>query len=79
MRDADLDSLSAEQLWRARNEIFARRGLIFQSVRGKKLSAALGARYVPVTENQDAICRSMNVVEQTNVEAIQRREKKAGR
>jgi len=71
----ELANLSADQLWRARNEIFARRGLIFQSAKGRALVASLGSSYSPVTANQDSVIRLMNNVEKANVRAIEALEK----
>jgi hypothetical protein len=71
----ELSILSADQLWRARNEIFARRGLIFQSAKGHAFVASLGSSYSPLTASQDAVIRSMNSVEKANVRAIEALEK----
>jgi len=71
----ELSVLSADQLWRARNEIFARRGLIFQSAKGRAFVASLGSLYSPLTASQDAVIRSMNSVEKANVRAIEALEK----
>lgn len=71
----ELSILSADQLWRARNELFARRGLIFQSAKGRAFVASLGSSYSPLTASQDAVIRSMNSVEKANVRAIEALEK----
>jgi len=72
---AELATLSADELWRARNEIFARRGLIFRSARGQSLVSSLGNFYTPVTTDQNAVMRSMNNFEKANVRAIEALEK----
>ena len=75
LSEQELANLSADQLWRARNEIFARRGLIFRSAKGRSFAASLGTSYTPVTADQDAIIRSMNRFEKANVRAIEAAEK----
>lgn len=72
LKDSELQPLSAAQLWRARNEIFARRGLIFNSAKGKAFIRALGPDYTPVSADQEVIWNSMTPVEQANVNAIKR-------
>lgn len=72
---ADLASLDVDLLWRARNEIYARNGLIFSSARGKALTAALGSAYHGVDSDQDRVFTRMNKVEQANVTLIQSMEK----
>jgi len=75
LSEQELANLSADQLWRARNEIFARRGLIFRTAKGRSFVASLGTSYTPVTADQDAIIRSMNSFEKANVRAIEAVEK----
>jgi uncharacterized caspase-like protein len=72
----ELAGLSTDQLWRARNEIFARRGLVFRTPRGRAFVSALGAIYRPVTAELDAVIRSMNKFEKANVRTIEALEKR---
>lgn len=74
LSDAELSGLSSDELWIARNEIFARRGYIFQSSRGQTLARKLGGAYQGYTSDQDAIYSQFNEVEKANVEKIQRYE-----
>jgi len=67
---ADLSGLNADQLWRARNEIYARNGLIFSTARGRTFAASLGANYHGTVNSQDKVIASMNVIERANVELI---------
>jgi hypothetical protein len=67
---ADLAGLNASQLWRARNEIYARKGYIFSKAEGKALARSLGSEYSPRTANADAVEASFNKVEQANVNLI---------
>jgi hypothetical protein len=71
----ELASLSLDDLWRARNEIFARHGFIFKSDKGKALVAALGANYSPVSSDQDGILAKMNPIEKANIKMIKQLEK----
>jgi len=72
----ELGVLSQEDLWRARNELFARRGYIFKTAKGKALAASLGNAYSPLSTDQDTILVQMNPVEKANVKAIQQFENK---
>jgi serine/threonine protein kinase len=71
---AEVSKLSKEQLWRARNEIYARHGLIFTSENGRKLARALGADYRGTDPDQDRVYSRMNAVEQANVELLKQLE-----
>jgi len=68
---AELSSLSGDDLWRARNEIFARKGYKFSSQRGMDLARRLGNYYRGVDDNQDRVFNSMNQYEKANVKLIQ--------
>jgi len=68
---AELSSLSSDDLWRARNEIFARKGYKFSSQRGMDLARRLGNYYRGVDDNQDRVFNSMNQYEKANVKLIQ--------
>jgi hypothetical protein len=67
--DDELSQLTRDDLWRARNEIFARRGYIFGSDRGKELAESLGDLYQPVG-GIDEIEPLLNAAERANIEAI---------
>jgi hypothetical protein len=68
---SDLTGLSADDLWRARNEIFARNGYKFSSPRGIAFAQTLGHYYRGVDDNQDRVFNSMNKYERANVKLIQ--------
>ena len=68
---AELSSLSSDDLWRARNEIFARKGYRFSSPRGIAFVQTLGNYYRGVDDNQDRVFNSMNQYEKANVKLIQ--------
>jgi hypothetical protein len=67
----ELSSLSPAELWRARNEIFARKGYKFSSPRGIAFAQTLGNYYRGVDDDQDRVFNSMNQYEQANVTLIQ--------
>lgn len=69
---AQLEELDSGALWVARNEIFARKGLIFQSARGKALCRKLGSAYQPVSSDQTVIFSRLNEFETANVDLIAR-------
>lgn len=68
--DYELQQLSPGALFRARNEIFARHGYIFSSPAGQAVAQSLPG-YLGRTRDQDAIFRSLNSHERTNVLRIQ--------
>lgn len=73
--DEELSSMGKEQLWRARNEIFARRGFIFATDKGKRFSESLGAAYQPLSADVEEILASMNPIERYNIRIIESVEK----
>jgi hypothetical protein len=66
----ELAGLNADELWQARNEIYARNGLMFSTPKGKAFAASLGSSYRGVDSDQDRVFDRMNKIEQANVELI---------
>jgi predicted component of type VI protein secretion system len=66
----DLSSLSSADLWRARNEIFARKGYKFSSPRGIAFAQTLGDYYRGVDDDQGRVFNNMNQYERANVTLI---------
>jgi pSer/pThr/pTyr-binding forkhead associated (FHA) protein len=66
----DLSSLSSADLWRARNEIFARKGYKFSRPRGIAFAQTLGNYYRGVDDDQDRVFNKMNQYERANVTLI---------
>lgn len=66
----ELVGLNADELWQARNEIYARNGLIFSTAKGKAFAAALGRSYRGTDADQDRVFSNMSKIEQANVELI---------
>src|SRR5437764_13690681 len=66
----DLSSLSSADLWRARNEIFARKGYKFSTPRGIAFGQTLGNYYRGVDDNQGRVYSNMNQDERANVTLI---------
>src|SRR5436309_8245270 len=72
----DLSSLNSADLWRARNEIFARKGYKFSTPRGIAFARTLGNYYRGVDDDQGRVFNNMNQYERANVtliRAIERR------
>jgi hypothetical protein len=67
LSQGELAGLSAEQLWRARNEIYARNGYRFSSSRGLAFARSLGSYYRGVDPDDDRVFSRMNAYEQANV------------
>jgi hypothetical protein len=63
----ELAGYSKEMLWRARNEIYARRGFIFHTDRGRRFAQSLGPQYSGVDGNETRVYNRMNDIEQANV------------
>lgn len=73
LEKADLAGLTKDQLWWARNEIFARHGYIFKSDKGKKYVQSLGTCYTPRHGDADAMMKNeFNDYERRNVELIRK-------
>jgi hypothetical protein len=66
----DLSSLSSADLWRARNEIFARKGYKFSGPRGIAFAHTLGKYYRGIDDNQGRVFNNMNQYERANVTLI---------
>src|SRR6266481_1352616 len=66
----DLSSLSSADLWRARNEIFARKGYKFSTPRGIAFAQTLGNYYRGVYDDQGRVFNNMNQYERANVTLI---------
>ncbi len=75
----DLSSLSSADLWRARNEIFARKGYKFSSPRGIAFAQTLGNYCHAVDDNQGRIFNNMNQYERANVTLIRSIENSHGK
>jgi pSer/pThr/pTyr-binding forkhead associated (FHA) protein len=71
----DLSSLSSADLWRARNEIFARKGYKFSTPRGIAFAQTLGNYYRGVDDDQGGVFNNMNQYERANVTLIRAIEK----
>jgi hypothetical protein len=66
----DLSSLSSADLWRARNEIFARKSYKFSTPRGVAFAQTLGDYYRGVDDDQGRVFNNMNQYERANVTLI---------
>jgi hypothetical protein len=71
----DLSSLSSADLWRARNEIFARKGYKFSTPKGIAFAQTLGNSYRGVDDDQGRVSNNMNQYERANVTLIRAIEK----
>jgi WD40 repeat protein len=63
----ELMGFSKEMLWRARNEVYARNGLIFSTDRGRQLANSLGSVYHGTDGDQEHVHARMNDIERANV------------
>lgn len=70
LSDNELSSLAKEDLWRARNEIYARKGYVFTTPRGKAFARSLGNYYRGAAPSMEAVERSFNKYEKANVDRI---------
>ncbi len=70
LKPGELVGMDKDTLWRARNEIYVRRGYIFTSERGQKFARSFGAAYSPRISGEEAMSRVFNSYETANVETI---------
>jgi hypothetical protein len=73
---AELRSLAPEQLWQARNEIYARNGYRFSTPRGVAFAQSLGRYYRGIDPDDDRGFNRMNPYEQANVNLIRSMEQR---
>jgi hypothetical protein len=72
LTEAEVRNLDQETLWRGKNEMYARKGYIFSTPRGKAYTASLGDAYVGRTTDQAAISSSFNPTERKNLALLVR-------
>lgn len=70
LKATELSSLSSADLWRARNEIYARKGYKFSGPRGTAFVQTLGSYYRGVDHDQGRVFNNMNQYERANVTLI---------
>lgn len=75
----DLQQLPREGLWRARNEIYLRRGFFFTTTEGQHFARQYGPYYQPKTPSVADVQRTMTPVEVSNLQLIHAFEKQAAR
>jgi len=66
----EIVGLNAHQLWRARNEIYARNGYRFSGPKGIAFARSLGSYYHGVDSHDDRVFNHMNPFEKANVTLI---------
>jgi len=71
----DLKDLTPEELWKARNEIFAKHGYIFKTKKGKQYAQSLSGNYKGRISDASEIFNSFNRFEKYNVNKIKEYEK----
>lgn len=76
LTNSDLRGLTSDQLWIARNEIFARRGYRFHTGRGIAYGQSLGSWYIGADSDGSRIYSSFNDYERHNVELIKQYERR---
>ena len=74
LQASEVAGFSTEDLWRARNEIYARNGYIFASERGKALVRLLGNQYTGTNADQTSVSDTFNQYEAANVEMLKKLE-----
>ncbi|MAS92009.1 MAG: hypothetical protein CMO55_02340 [Verrucomicrobiales bacterium] len=70
LRPVELQNLSSESLWRARNEIYLRHGFVFSTAQGQHFASQFGSAYRPVTPSIAAVQQSLSPVEIANLNLI---------
>lgn len=67
---SEVQKMSRDVLWRARNEIYLRRGFAFTSPMGVQFAREYGHHYRPVTPSVDAIKSQFSLIEINNLKLI---------
>lgn len=70
LKPREVRSLPPEALWRARNEIYLRRGFIFPGPQEQQFAREFGPHYRPLTPSVDMIKQSFSPVEVANLRLI---------
>lgn len=70
LRPEEVASLPPGALWRARNEIYLRRGLVFPTPEGRRFAEEFGAFYRPATTSVEAVQSQLNAAEVANLRLI---------
>lgn len=79
LRAQELKALPPEGLWRARNEIYLRRGFFFTSAQGHQFAKQFGIQYQPRTPSVAAVQETMTPIEVANLQLIHAFEVQAAR
>lgn len=66
----EVRKLSKEALWRARNEIYLRRGFIFATPEGRRFASEFAPHYRPLTRSVEAVKQHLTPVEVANLRLI---------
>lgn len=74
LQPEELNRFDRDALWKARNEIYVRRGYIFSSKKGERFARSFGNEYEPRISGDAAISRVFNPFETANLELIQKYE-----
>lgn len=75
LTDNEIKNLSTDDLWKARNEIYAKKGYIFNTDRGRQYAQSLDSFYYGIETDVKKIYRQLNTYEKYNVKLIQKYEK----
>ncbi len=66
----EVQPLNREGLWRARNEIYLRRGFVFNTPQGQHFAAEFGNQYHPMTPSVETVQQQFTPVEVANLQLI---------
>lgn len=75
----ELQALPPAGLWRARNEIYLRRGFAFSTAEGQQFAREFGSSYQPRTPSVEAVQRTMTPIEIANLQLIHAFEERTAR
>ena len=75
LTDNEIKNLPTDDLWKARNEIYAKKGYIFNTDRGRQYAQSLGSFYSGIETDVKKIYKQLNTYEKYNVKLIQQYEK----
>tara|TARA_R110000850_G_scaffold30768_6_gene85006 strand:- start:4488 stop:5531 length:1044 start_codon:yes stop_codon:yes gene_type:complete len=66
----EVHPLNQEGLWRARNEIYLRRGLVFSTPQGQQFAGEFGRQYRPRTASIETVQQQFSQIEVANLQMI---------
>lgn len=75
LTDDEVRNLPIDDLWKARNEIYAKKGYTFKTDRGRQYAKSLGIHYSGIEPDMNKVYQQLNIYEKQNIKLIEKYEK----